>query len=327
MYRSHPNQSSVLITGQSPYLKLLTQGLKNRHRVFVLGNHKDKNTFKDPAIHEVSDLSELTGQIVQGVICLAPTPSSLIGFSPSAKDKAVFRATAQMQWLLDALTRHCIEPDTFVIQSSTHYYGDRKDKRLFECATTQPFPMAQLFNEWEQMTASLIGEAARVVPIRVGEVLSPHMGMLNIVFAIRRLGLTPAFATGDRWIPWIHETDLMRLFTLALTDSEVLRPLNGCSAHPVRQRDFFLALPEKTKLNLGLTIPDGLLTKMFGEQAELLSHGHRALPGEALKHGFEFKFKNLEDALEDLARSKSRPKDRAVSGKPMIPPEKIAVKH
>jgi NAD dependent epimerase/dehydratase family enzyme len=48
------------------------------------------------------------------------------------------------------------------------------------------------------------------------------------------------------------------------------------------------------------TVPEGVLTLLIGEMAEMLLSGQRAVPKEALRLGYEFKYPSLMPALQSL---------------------------
>ena len=48
------------------------------------------------------------------------------------------------------------------------------------------------------------------------------------------------------------------------------------------------------------SVPAGVLTLLVGEMAEMLLGGQRAVPQEALRLGYEFKYPSLMPALQSL---------------------------
>lgn len=63
--------------------------------------------------------------------------------------------------------------------------------------------------------------------IRSGVVLGRSGGMIKQIYLPFFLGLGGPIGTGNQYMPWIHITDLVNMFTFALKNSNVHGILNG----------------------------------------------------------------------------------------------------
>jgi uncharacterized protein (TIGR01777 family) len=135
--------------------------------------------------------------------------------------------------------------------------------------------------------------------MRMGTVLSPEGGALGEMLTPAKLMLNGPMGTGKQWWPWIHVSDLLRLFTTAL-ERDWHGFFNATSPHPVRQKAFAETLGKIVRRPAFMPAPAALLELILaGFAAELLS-SRRVVPRKATDHGFEFEHGGLEAALQDL---------------------------
>jgi hypothetical protein len=77
-------------------------------------------------------------------------------------------------------------------------------------------------------------------------------------------------------------------------------PLNLVAPNPVRNRELARALGRALRRPAALPLPAFALRAAVGEFADYLLGGRRALPAALQRHGFAFRFPDLEGALADL---------------------------
>ena len=309
---------SLLITGTSSFLgRLLCEAFKDHYRLHIQGASNNG----------INQLSK--GNVIDGIISLAGSRVESNRWTIKRKKKLLAHRITEIESLLDFVEELEQKPKVLIIESSTDYYGHRRDKRIFECATRQPIFLSQLYAQWEDCTTRAKAMGIRVVQMRIGKVLSNKGGPLPPLTRFLKCGLGLKYDGGHHWVPWIHDQDLIRLFELALSNQRVSGPMNACSAHPVTQMDFMRILSSYFPPNITASIPGFVVNGLVGEKSQLLTVGQRALPGEALKHGFVFEFKHLQAALDDLNRPKAKlatQKDSTRLLQTDVPPPKAAVK-
>jgi len=81
---------------------------------------------------------------------------------------------------------------------------------------------------------------------------------------------------------------------------------NGTAPEPVTNAEFVRALGRALGRPAVVPVPAFGLRLLFGEMADLLLTGQRAVPARALEMGFRFKFEKLEQAFDDLLSGASR---------------------
>jgi len=106
--------------------------------------------------------------------------------------------------------------------------------------------------------------------------------------------------SGKQIVPWVHRDDVCGLIMFAIDHDEVNGPINVTSPHPVPMDDFARGIGLVLHRRSYLRVPEGALRAMFGEGADPMVTGQRALPRAAERLGYEFRFPDLIPALEDV---------------------------
>jgi uncharacterized protein (TIGR01777 family) len=189
-------------------------------------------------------------------------------------------------------------PQVLVSASAVGIYGDRGDVELDESATKATDFLGTLATDWE--SAAFEAEpATRVVTIRSGIVLGSG-GMLSTLLPLFKLGLGGAWGSGDQWLSWIHLVDEVGLI-LFLIAADLSGPVNLVAPHPVRVTRFARAIGGAHQRPTIFKAPALGLRLALGEAASALLASQRVVPRKAINAGYEFRFREVEAALEDLA--------------------------
>jgi NAD dependent epimerase/dehydratase family enzyme len=101
---------------------------------------------------------------------------------------------------------------------------------------------------------------------------------------------------------WIHYEDLASLLCWIVEQKTVRGPINAVAPEPVRTRDFARALGKALHRPSLVPVPMFALRMLLGELAESVTASQRVVPEVALRHGFEFRYGDLDRALRDLVR-------------------------
>ena len=155
--------------------------------------------------------------------------------------------------------------------------------------------------EWER-EAEQATSVTRVAIVRTGLVLHPEGGALAKMLPPFRLGGGGSIGSGRQWMPWIHRADWVDLVRWMMAEPHARGAFNGAAPDPVRNTEFARALGRALRRPAILPVPALALRLLFGEMAEILLTGQRAMPARALEMGFRFRFQRLEDALAHLFR-------------------------
>jgi len=192
-------------------------------------------------------------------------------------------------------------PKALVSASAVGYYGKRGDERVPESTPAGDDFLAGVCVTWER-EADAAGDGPthpRVVKIRTGVVLDAGGGALKTMLPPFKLGVGGPVAGGDQYLPWIHVDDLVSLYLHAVTDTSWSGAYNGAAPEPVTNKAFSKALGRALHRPAVLPVPAVAIRLLYGDMAEIVTEGQRAVPERALAGGFTYKHPDLDEALAD----------------------------
>jgi uncharacterized protein len=190
-------------------------------------------------------------------------------------------------------------PRALVSQSATGFYGPRGDEPIDEQVGPGSDFLAEVVVAWER-EATGAGALARVVTTRTGVVLSSSGGALAKMLPFFRLGLGGPVAGGRQYVPWVHHDDVVRALIRCAEDENAGGPVNLTAPNPVTNSELSRALGRTLGRPAFLPVPGFAVGLLYGEMAQMVSTGQRALPTRLEQLGFEFRHRELEPALHDV---------------------------
>jgi uncharacterized protein (TIGR01777 family) len=193
-------------------------------------------------------------------------------------------------------------PRVVVSSSAVGYYGKHGDERVPESAPAGDDFLARVCVVWEREADAAAELGARVVKIRTGVVLDKTGGALKTMLPPFRLGAGGPVAGGAQYLPWIHVDDLVALYLRALDDDTWSGAYNGAAPEPVTNKAFSKALGRALHRPAVAPVPAFAIKLLYGDMAEIVTEGQRAVPERALAGGFAFQHADLDEALADALR-------------------------
>lgn len=181
--------------------------------------------------------------------------------------------------------------------SATGYYGDRPGETLDESSEPGDDFRSRVCVAWEN-AAKPAQDAARIVTMRIGNVLGAKTPLLARLLPVWRLGLGGAFGSGAQRWPWIGLDDLLGAIEFLMHTESVEGPVNLVAPGVVTNREFARALARALRRpTLGVQ-PAWLLRSVFGEIADEALLSDQAVSARALRDaGFEFLTPTLDECL------------------------------
>lgn len=191
-------------------------------------------------------------------------------------------------------------PAVLISQSAVGYYGDRGDTVLDESAEPGSDFLAEVCVAWEAEARRAEALGLRVVITRSGPVLAAGGGLLRRMLRPFKLGLGGPVAGGRQYVPWVHVKDVAEAMVWAFESEQVSGPLNLTAPDPATGRELAKTLGHVLGRPAAMPVPKLALRLRFGELAESIAGGQRALPKRTRELGYEFRFGELEPALRDV---------------------------
>lgn len=206
------------------------------------------------------------------------------------------------QLLAETLASLQNPPSVFVTASAIGYYGNRGQEILHDESEPGIGFLSEVCKEWEEAAGLARKNGVRVVPIRLGIVLSPKGGALSEMLPFFKRGLGAILGNGRQYLGWIHIQDVVSAIEHILTHPAILRGSTILTAPiAVTQREFAKTLGKILHRPVFLRAPSFALKLMMGEMAqELILVSQRAEPARLIATGYQFQHPQLEGSLRDL---------------------------
>lgn len=297
---------NVLITGGTGLIgKKLVQKLRERnHNARVLTRKKTNNPdefywntdekFIDPKAFENLD----------SIIHLAGANISQKWTAEYKKELFSSRIdTANL--LKDYCLRQNVRLKSFISASGINYYGTfTSDDILKESdgILKQDF-LAKLCDEWENAAESFSDISHRTVCLRTAMVLAKNGGAFPMLKKTIDFNIGSAVGSGNQWMNWIHEDDLVNMYIFVLENPEIEGKFNAVTDQIPTNENFMKALAKTSgKLFIPINVPSFVMKMAFGEMSSIILEGTRASNKKIKSLGFDFKFSTPEQAFEDLIK-------------------------
>jgi uncharacterized protein len=190
-------------------------------------------------------------------------------------------------------------PGVLVSQSATGFYGPRRDEQLTEAAPAGDDFLAGVVVGWEAEAMRAASEL-RVAVTRTGVVLSPEGGALAKMLPFFRLGIGGPVAGGRQYVPWIHLDDVLGAMLFCLDNAAAVGPINLTAPSPVTNTELSHTLGRVLRRPAVLPVPAPALKLLYGEMAQIVITGQRAVPARLTELGYAFRHPELEAALRDV---------------------------
>lgn len=192
-------------------------------------------------------------------------------------------------------------PQVLVSQSAVGYYGDRGSDEVDERDGPGTSFDSEVVKAWESAAHELDSADVRLVIVRTGQVLTTEGGMLKELLTPFKLGVGGPLAGGDQYLSWIHIEDEIGILLWALDNKGVSGAINASAPYPATNKDFSKALGRALNRPAVMPVPGLVLDLKFGREfGQVLRGGQRVIPKRTRELGYEFKYPQLDDALQDI---------------------------
>ena len=188
-------------------------------------------------------------------------------------------------------------PGVLVSSSAVGYYGARGDEPVTEDAPPGEGFLARVCVVWEREAVAAEELGVRVVRVRTGIVLDRDGGALAKMLPFFRLGAGGPVAGGRQYMPWIHVDDLVGIYVAALDGDGWSGAVNAAAPAPATNKEFSHALGRALHRPTLAPVPGFAIRALYGEMAEIVITGQRAVPQRAQALGYRFAHSALDEAL------------------------------
>jgi uncharacterized protein (TIGR01777 family) len=297
---------NVLITGGTGFIgkQLIQLLLKEGHAVTNLSTQKNQERVISKNFQHIywnpskKEISKALLPEIQAVIHLA-------GFSVSNKWTAANKALmvssriSSTEFLCELLNEMKTLPHVFVGASASGFYIN-SDQIQDEKAMKGTGFLSDLTQQWEEASHTL-HSSIRKIHLRIGVVLSANDGALKKLTPIFKAGIGSVVGDGKQYMSWVHECDLIELFSYCISNDVPSGVYNATSTRPVTNQEFSKTLAKVLDRPFFLPkTPAFFLKIIFGEMAQLVLVSQRLSNSKITSTGFKFKFNTIQEALTNI---------------------------
>lgn len=199
-------------------------------------------------------------------------------------------------------------PKIWVQMSTAHIYGDPPSQVCNE-ESAFGYGLAPFVGEaWENAFLESLPKNTRGVRLRTSFVIGRNGGALSSLKRLVRLGLGGKVGKGNQGMSWVHEDDMNAIIYQAIINEQYNGVYVASSPNPVSNSDFMKALRSQMNVSVGPRAPLFLVKfgakYLFKTDPELVIYGRYVKSIRLEKEGFEFKYPELPEALNDLLKIK-----------------------
>jgi uncharacterized protein (TIGR01777 family) len=191
-------------------------------------------------------------------------------------------------------------PAVFVSGSAVGYYGASGDEAKIEDSAAGSDFLAQLCEDWEKEARAASRRETRLVLLRSGIVLERSGGALAEMMRPFRFFLGGRLGSGRQYTSWIHRLDWIEMVRWVVQTPQISGPVNATAPYPVTNRQFARALGRAMHRPALLPAPAFALRVALGPMAESILTGQRVLPTVAQKHGYHFRYPEIDQAFRGI---------------------------
>lgn len=296
----------VLITGAGGSVaKVLAKKLENEYTVrFLTRTKKKENDFEWNIKNGTID--EKAFENISHIIHLAGANISEKRWTDERKKEIISSRVDSAQLILNILQKKNIQLKSFISASAVGIYGAITSEKIFkeEDEKGNDF-LSEVVILWEKAADEFLekGIAERVVKVRIAIVLSESEGALKKMAVPVKFGIGSPIGTGRQYIPWVHIDDLSSVFEYAVKNEKIKGAYNASAPQHTDNENLTKEIAEVLNKPMFMpNIPGFVMKLMFGELSVALLEGSRTSSEKLQNSGFQFKFPNLKNALEDLLK-------------------------
>lgn len=244
-----------------------------------------------------------------GPVAIVNLAGKLVDCPPTERNVAALRDSrvGATRALVEASKRRDAPIDRWLQASTTAIWSDAGEQW---CVESTPLPvglpqMTGVAQPWEEAVAG--ANAEHLTVLRTSIVLDGRSAAMKRLVDITRAGLGGRVGSGRQWFSWIHVDDWLGIARAALgLDPDISLPdgvVVGASQNPVRNVDLMASLRRALHRPPAPPTPAPLLKVgaiVLRTDPALGLTGRRARSEVLEEAGFEFRFPELDAALDDL---------------------------
>jgi uncharacterized protein (TIGR01777 family) len=244
---------------------------------------------------------ELDG--ANAVVHLAGAQAVGVRFTDAVKKRLYDSRVKSAEALVAAIGRATRRPRVLISSSGVDYYRGRlTDEPVDETEPPGESFLSKVCVDWEGAARAAEPLGVRVVATRLAVVLGPD-GPLSTMALPFKLFVGGPLGSGKQIFSWVHLNDVLAVLERALDDESMSGGINVAAPEALPQAEFAKRLGRALHRPALVPAPAFALRALFGEGADPILYGRRAVPKRLGELGFRFEFPSVDAALADALRA------------------------
>jgi len=245
--------------------------------------------------------------IFQGIDHIIHLAGANIGesrWTSKRKEEIVRSRIDSANLLYKTIRENDIPLKTFISASAVGYYGSATTEKIF---TENDVPgsdfLAGTCKQWEKVADQFEKSGIRTVKIRTAVVLEKNDSAMSKLMMPAKFGFLVQTGDGRQYMPWIHISDLCRIYLKAIEDPTFSGAYNAVAPQHVTHKEFVKTLAQvMRKPVFPVPVPGILLKGAMGEMSDVVLKGSRVSADKIIRTGFSFSFRNIKESLSDILK-------------------------
>jgi len=203
----------------------------------------------------------------------------------------------------------CQNPPKYWMNSSgaTIYKTSFTQSRDEYFQEIEPEFLTEVIKAWEEEFFENSNAKTKKLALRTAVVLGKSGDTFEKLNQLSKLGLGGKQGSGKQIMSWIHIEDFTRIIDFAI-ENNLEGFVNIASPNPVTNSEMMRAFRKANKIPFGIPTPEFLLrigTKIIGVEPDFVLKSYNVVSKRLKESGFEFKFPEIDKALEDLTKKEN----------------------
>ena len=296
----------ILVTGGTGLIgkKLISKLNQNPNNKISILSRSKTNSYKFKQFYWNPKFNEIDEKSLIGIDCIIHLAGeNIFNLWTKRRKKNIYDSRINsLDLIYNRLKKLKIKPKILISSSAIGWYGTISDdiERSENMPNFNDF-LGNLCYDWESSADKFKNFNVKVYKVRTGIVLSSDSFMLRFLKLLSYFYLLSPISKGNQYFPWIHICDLVNIYNYILCNDIEPGPYNAVSPDNSTNKKFITELSNSVNRKIIMpNIPQFLINLLFGEMSKMLTNGLKISSKKIINKGFNFEFKNLKIAINDL---------------------------
>lgn len=314
-------EKKIILAGGSGFLgqALARHFAKLGWQAVVFTRHPSASSSVREVLWDGETLGDWTREL-EGATAVVNLCGRSVDCRYTAKNKRIIiDSRVQPTRVIGAAIRRCARPPRVWLNASSatlyrHTHGEPWDETCTDYTPTAEARDAfsiDVIHAWEDEFNAAVTPQTRKAALRTTLVLGHGTNsVFPVLCRLARIGLGGRMGSGGQFVSWLHELDFCRAVEWLITHDELSGPVNLAAPNPVTNAEMMRLFRELVGAPVGLPATTWMLeigAFFLRTETELILKSRRVVPGRLLAGGFDFRFPNMREALQNLAANRHAP--------------------